>query len=113
MIEVDFRGWKQLIEGMRRRSVVRYEQRNRVDGDDCIREYLNQEKVVARLTVYKSNTDALGSECERKYELSPAIIEQVKNIFIPTQEQWDEWDDSANDLDGMAEAAKIDPGWLL
>ena len=68
-------------------------QENRVDGDNGIREYFDGDDVVMRMTVFNSESDLPGYECERKFEIDPDILEKTKDIWIMSDEQWEEWTD--------------------
>jgi len=104
--------WKQLMEGMRRRDVGPFVQKNLVRGSDRFRRYYDGRKVVASMRVIDALGPKPGHENERVFKIDSELIEATAYIFIPTQEQLDEWDDAYNDMDSIVEMGKVDPGWL-
>ena len=115
MIDVDFVGWKRFIEGRRRGDIGPYQRRNYAKGADCFVEFINRNTVVARMTVYDSNTDKPSADCERKYEVTKKIRDKTSGIYIPTDEQWEKWDEEdrgTDDTDPFVRAAEFDKGWL-
>ncbi len=104
------------MEGMRRGDVGPFEWVNSVRGKDCIREYRDDSgRAVARMVVADSNTDKPSYECERAYLVRSDLLERCAYIYIPSQAEWDAWDDLSIDdplfdpsVDG---AGSIDPGY--
>ena len=95
MRKIDERTWCQVVEYIARErpDVV---QVNSVDGLDCLRSYLLPSgELVARMTVYESNTEKEGNLCERLFEANEEMLAGSKFIYIPTQEECDYWDDPA------------------
>ena len=85
--------WKKYMEGRSRGIVDDDLQYILLKGEDCIREYRRDGEVVARMTVYKSNTLKLGHICDRKFELISEILLKVDYIYIPSTEESEEWYD--------------------
>lgn len=113
------------MTGTRRQDVGPFTRRNLVDGEDCLREFHNENgDVVARMRVCGGNTDAFGHDCGRVFEVDQGIITAISSIFIPTQEQWDVWEDPVNDNGewednshwkaymASVEAGTPDPAWI-
>ena len=82
--------WKRAMQYHRLASFI---QKNRIEGQNGIREYFDGEDVVMRMTVIGSETDIPGYECERKFEIDPDILEKTKDVWIMSDEQWEEWTD--------------------
>jgi len=92
--------WEKFMEGIRRREIGPYVQTNEVDT------------LVASMKVVDALGPKPGHENKRVFMVDKALVEATAYIFIPTQEQLDEWDDAYNDMDSIVEMAKVDPGWL-
>jgi len=93
MIKIDLIQWKQCMEGMSRGDIPSFIQMNRQDGDNSIREYFDGDTVVMRMTVYAANTDAPGYENKRLFEAIKDILQKVSYIYIPTEEEYEQWDE--------------------
>jgi hypothetical protein len=104
--------WEQFIEGMRRRDIGPFVQLNEIEDNDRFRLYYDDDTLVASMKVVDALGPKPGHENERVFKIDKTLVEATAYIFIPTQEQWDEWDDPYNGTDSMAEAARIDSGWL-
>lgn len=106
--------WKKFVEGVRRGCVGPFVQSNIVEGTDCCRVYTLDSKPVACMRVCDSNSEKLSYECKRTFEILQELIDATANIYIPTQEEYDAWDDRSIEdpgFDFMVELCKIDPGW--
>ena len=97
LIEATHAQWKQACEGLARGDIGPLEQCNCVDGQDCIREYLDNGVVVMRMRVADSNTDKPGYECGRTYELAQPIVGATEYVYIPTEEEYEAWSEQEND----------------
>lgn len=110
MKKVSIEEWKKAIEGIMRKDIGPFVQNNSFDGVHSFREYLEGETVVMRLTTHDH-----GKPCDcpqQTFEVEEELLGKVAYIFIPTQNQLDEWDEPENGTDSVQEAAKIDSGWL-
>ena len=99
MVEVSLNEWKQFTEGLSRKRFGPFTQHNVVNGPDCFRIYKDGEEIVASMKVEESNTDRLGQECIRVFYIKEELLELIRDIYIPTQEDWDEWDEFRDEDD--------------
>lgn len=96
MREVGVTEWKQFMEGLVRGLLPELKQKNRKDGDDLIREYRQKGRLAARMRVIGGEVKP-SAECERIFELKPSFISLTKHIYIPTQEEYEQWGDEENE----------------
>jgi len=107
MIEVDFISWKRAIEGCFRGYVGPFKQNNRVEPPDEIREYVDDDgNIVMRMRCIGSMSDTPGYEVERVFEVAQFIVDASCDVYVATQEDWDEWDNMSD------EEAKNSYEWL-
>ena len=124
MIEVEFIEWERFIFAHRRGVVGPFERRNITLGDDSFVEFWEKRTCLARMTVFKSNTDKMSEDCERKFELHKKIPSKIKGVYIPDPEWLDSiedayedrglWEQNANWLvyKKSVEEGTPDPGWI-
>ena len=86
------RTWIRVLTG-KDRGLFQMQQENYVDGDDCIVEFRQDDVVVARMTVYESNTDKLSVDCKRLFEVAEHLLDITSHIYVPTDEEYEEWAD--------------------
>ena len=101
MKETDLRCWKQFVEGIARGLIGPFEQRNIHKGDDSWREYwdLKTKQVVARMCVYGCNKTLDTEALVRKFEIDDSIYKLCDKIYVPTQADFDEWEDNNGDVE--------------
>ena len=92
MIPVDERTWKAVCQ-----EVSDLKQVNSVDGADCVRTYYAGTVPIARMRVIDCLSDKAGYECERIFEAAHGIVAKARRHYIPTGEEWAEWDDAVED----------------
>jgi len=107
METVDEKNWKQAMEGLVRQRVGPFRQENRVEEPDEIREYFDGKKVVMRMRCVNSMSDTPGYEVKRVFEIDKNIIDKTKDIYIATEEDWEEFDNFTE------EEAMNDQQWLI
>ena len=99
--------WKQAMEGLAR-GRFEAEWVNVQDGDDACRTYCVGGVVRMCMRVCGANTDQLGYDCERVYEADQSILDLVADIKIPTEADWEEFDE----FDGDDEAWLRERGFI-
>lgn len=93
MLRLDRYQWKQAVEGIARGDIGPFEWRNRSEGADSFREYLDGTKVVLRMRVIECLTEREGHACDREFEGEAWVIAATEGIYIPTDEEYEEWDE--------------------
>ena len=84
MIEITEHQWRQLIEGAYRSDdPYVYQQANRTEGNDCIREYLLEGVVIARMRVI-GGVD-VRSSYDRVYQAEASYLPLVEHIYLLTE----------------------------
>jgi hypothetical protein len=88
MKEVDLYTWKQFMEGQAREIITDLTQQNNHDEETntSFREYYFNKVVVARLTTNEND----GSQ---KLEVDESLMKKVEFIYIPTDEEYEQWDE--------------------
>jgi len=86
MVPITLYQWKQFIEGGYRSHRQDYIQQNRIDGDLSIREYksIQGDMVVAQMIT----NEVTG---EQTFEALQDLVDQTSWIYIPTDEEYEEW----------------------
>jgi len=104
MVEITLYQWKQLIEGAYRQDASLYEWLNLVEGNDTIREYRlkSTNTVTARMRTIDGVKNKAG--CVKFFEADPYFLPLVEHIYIPTDEEYEEWNQL--DLNPAEEIAK-------
>jgi len=95
MIVVSENRWKQFCEGMRRGDVGPFTQENIKFDENVLRAYYDGDSIVALMSVENK---------EWSFYINQDIIDATKYIYIPTQEEWELWNDPYNDDEYDVEA---------
>lgn len=106
MIDIDERTWKAVCQ-----ELGSLKQVNSVEGNDGIRSYFDGDTLVAQMRVIDSETDKPGQHCRRVFAASRELVAKAEQHYIPTNSEWDEWDDFRGHEDD--EAWLIDKGVRL
>jgi len=94
MVDVNSKQWKQFMEGMARGDIAQYKQVNSTEDELSIREYYDGDIVVARMTTHDELQSIKGSfECFQIFEVEEELLKKVEYIYIPTDEEWEGWDE--------------------
>ena len=97
----EFIDWKRFNEGRRRGIIGPFRSTHGIDGADCLICFYDDSVLVARMRVCDSNTEKLSIECERVFEIDDALIFATQHIYVPTQEEWEQWNDEDQGLPGQ------------
>ena len=115
LIDCNYLDWEKFCEGIRRRDVGPFTRKNKTVDKDSFVEFWKDDELVACMCVYDSNTDKPGTECTRQFQIKEELLNTISYIYIPTDEQWQEWDDEDEgtaETNPFVRAAEYDAGWL-
>lgn len=93
MVEITERQWKQFCEGMRREIIGPFVQQNIIEGDNSVRQYIENGAEVARMVVCDHNGTDNPITSRHIFKAQLHLTEAVAFIYIPTDEEYEEWDD--------------------
>ncbi len=92
MIRVDGLAWKRAMQGMHRGDAGPFIQRNRIEGEYSVMEFFDGEEVVGRATTHDL-FDGATFPWDQVHELAVEWRDATAYIYIPTQEEYELWND--------------------
>ena len=83
--------WKKFMEGLARKTVGPFRQLNSFKDRCSYRDYYDGDSIVARMSTHDDGYKCLH-DCNQYFEIEKDIVELVYPHYIPTDEEYDEWD---------------------